>query len=449
MLVRAHGYTSEAIKGYSAAYELTGTYKRGLKTSTSFWSQNSGNPSQFASSPDRTETYTYDDQRDFLASATYNDGQSPSAPVWTYDARGNRYSGTCYFDSLNQQNECSGYWYMFDKLGNRTQRKNKTTNAVTSYTWDELNRMTGTSAWTYTYRADGMRTLKRKSNEGTQFRYDGQMGIQDIDYTGTTLGTWVATTNYGLGARGIDVMEKTTSTGTSTYYPLYDIHGNNMFLLSKSGTSWSLSNGRTYGVWGEVRTEQAAGAPSGRYVASIGHKADDESGLIYMRARYYEPARGRFISEDTARQWINWYSYCGNNPVQNVDYSGKNFMMHFMLFFFSAPTLVAMGALFDPTVAGPVGPLIAFGVLNLIVAAWSATTHQGSEVQFGIDALEVGGSMVLGVMGALAANGAAAAGAGVAKNAVYFYTGYSLLILGMLIGDMVGDLNEGNTGWNG
>ena len=49
------------------------------------------------------------------------------------------------------------------------------------------------------------------------------------------------------------------------------------------------------------------------------------SGLIYLRARYYDPSIGRFISEDPIRSnkgGGNWYTYCANNPVRFTDPSG-------------------------------------------------------------------------------------------------------------------------------
>gem|GEM_PF-6689855 len=47
---------------------------------------------------------------------------------------------------------------------------------------------------------------------------------------------------------------------------------------------------------------------SDTYCANLGHKQDDESGLIYIRARYYEPGSGRFISQDTYRVEIRSYN---------------------------------------------------------------------------------------------------------------------------------------------
>ncbi len=80
---------------------------------------------------------------------------------------------------------------------------------------------------------------------------------------------------------------------------------------------------RTYDAWGSVRQGASSGGERGRYVANLGHVQDDESALIYMRARFYEPSTGRFVSQDPARDGINWYVYCGDDPVNNIDATGK------------------------------------------------------------------------------------------------------------------------------
>jgi RHS repeat-associated protein len=90
-----------------------------------------------------------------------------------------------------------------------------------------------------------------------------------------------------------------------------------------SNSGVSLGNNRKYDVWGKVRGPNAAGYPNNKYCANLGHVTDDELGLIYMRARYYEPSSGRFISEDPAGDGANWYAYGKNNPVQNIDFNGK------------------------------------------------------------------------------------------------------------------------------
>ena len=54
-----------------------------------------------------------------------------------------------------------------------------------------------------------------------------------------------------------------------------------------------------------------------------GEYYDAESGFIYLRNRYYDPSTGRFITEDPARDGVNWYVYCSGNPVMFIDPSGN------------------------------------------------------------------------------------------------------------------------------
>jgi RHS repeat-associated protein len=82
-------------------------------------------------------------------------------------------------------------------------------------------------------------------------------------------------------------------------------------------TSFALSGFQWRGVWGE-RTNST---PTRGYCANLGHP-EDETGLVYMRARYYEPGTGRFISEDPARDGGNWYLYADGDPVGKVDADG-------------------------------------------------------------------------------------------------------------------------------
>ncbi|KZE54406.1 hypothetical protein AV540_26370 [Brevibacillus parabrevis] len=55
---------------------------------------------------------------------------------------------------------------------------------------------------------------------------------------------------------------------------------------------------------------------------------DKESGFYYLRARYYDPKMGRFVSEDTYKGQVdnplslNRYTYTHNNPLRFVDPSG-------------------------------------------------------------------------------------------------------------------------------
>jgi RHS repeat-associated protein len=53
-----------------------------------------------------------------------------------------------------------------------------------------------------------------------------------------------------------------------------------------------------------------------------GEYTDHETGYQYLRARYYDPNIGRFVSEDPIFDGNNWYSYAANNPVMYVDPTG-------------------------------------------------------------------------------------------------------------------------------
>lgn len=53
-----------------------------------------------------------------------------------------------------------------------------------------------------------------------------------------------------------------------------------------------------------------------------GEYLDSETGLTYLRNRYYDNAIGRFITEDPIKDGLNWYVYCENNPVMFADYWG-------------------------------------------------------------------------------------------------------------------------------
>jgi RHS repeat-associated protein len=53
-------------------------------------------------------------------------------------------------------------------------------------------------------------------------------------------------------------------------------------------------------------------------------RADDETALYYYRARYYAFDIGRFLQTDPIgyADGMNWYAYCGNNPIGSVDPMG-------------------------------------------------------------------------------------------------------------------------------
>ncbi len=313
---RSNGtYSSEAILANQCDYETTGL-NRGLKTASRFYVKSPSSPTTF--SLERTETYGYDPTNDTLTSANYGDGLPNATPTWSYDIAGNR-NDSSTVDNLNRATVINGIPVTNDILGNRL------TKGGVTYGWDALNRLTslsGSASASYQYRADGLRVIKSTGGVTTRYRYDGQMGIEDTEAPATGTPT---VTRYGIGARGVDYIERTQGSNITAGFPIFDAHGNNIATLSRNGGGYTVSDRRSYDAWGVVRSQQSAGDPKLRYCGNLGHKADDESGLIYMRARYYEPNSGRFISEDFGHDGANWFTYCGNNPVSGADRSGKAF----------------------------------------------------------------------------------------------------------------------------
>jgi RHS repeat-associated protein len=249
--------------------------------------------------------------------------------------------------------------YSNDLVGNRTAMT--TSGDDPEYTWDLLNRMTefqfddgGGDAVTYKYRADGMRTYKidtTGANTETRYFHDGQMCVQDTHDDGTD----VTVAKYGVGARGIDVITRKENAGSETFgYPLYDTHGNMIATLARAPThDFTTGNEKTYDVWGGDRS--GSSSVDQGYVANLGHRTDSESALQYMRARYYEPSTGRFISLDAVRDGFNWYVYASNSPDNKVDASGNadywtwmrfvGGMMTSTLFLISVAVLLVSGLL--------------------------------------------------------------------------------------------------------
>lgn len=309
-------YTSQAIAANACTYEAA----RGLKLASSFYGPDSAGTGW---SLLRTEEFSYDSNLDRLTSADYDDGLANETTSWTYDVAGNRVGdssnlGTWTYDALDRMSASPGFTYSNDILGNRTQK-----GSTSGYEWDVVNRMvsytSGSTTTYYAYRADGMRVTKSDGANTTTYCYDGQMPIElkEVSNNGTTV------TSHTLGARGLDAFQTTANSGSSVSFPIYDSHGNMQALLSRAGSSFAISDQKSFDAWGGVRLGNGVGGSASRHSANLGHSHDNESDLIYMRARYYEPKLGRFLSEDPSKQGGNFFAYCSSNPVNKVDRSGK------------------------------------------------------------------------------------------------------------------------------
>ena len=83
-------------------------------------------------------------------------------------------------------------------------------------------------------------------------------------------------------------------------------------------------NAYDYSPFGMIISESEGFAQPFKYVGRLGVMSE-ANGFYYMRARYYDPVNGRFISEDPLGfdgGDVNLYVYSGNNPVLLVDPTG-------------------------------------------------------------------------------------------------------------------------------
>jgi RHS repeat-associated protein len=91
-----------------------------------------------------------------------------------------------------------------------------------------------------------------------------------------------------------------------------------------ANTSGTVIDHVAYDSYGNVTSE--TNATSGDRFKYAGREYDAALGLYYNRARYYDPASGRFVGQDPSKFGggdSNLYRYVGNDPVNLVDSSGK------------------------------------------------------------------------------------------------------------------------------
>ena len=144
---------------------------------------------------------------------------------------------------------------------------------------------------------------------------DGQSVVREMR---TVEGTAAPYATYLEGPSGPLYRRDDTSGGVRWY--VFDGLGSVVAEVDPNG---NVTSTRKYDVYGAVRT--TTGTPTGKhgFVGQLGHTTEDETGLTYMRARYYDPAVGRFISEDPGMSGGNWLGYCEGNPVDRLDATGR------------------------------------------------------------------------------------------------------------------------------
>ena len=237
-----------------------------------------------------TVGYTYD-ANNRLLKMTNNAGGTTEEINYTYDNNGNQISW--------MKNQIA------DSDGDAALSMETTGEDYGVYGYDMYNRVIsytdGVTTASYTYDANNLRQSKTVDNVTTNHIWDGQNMVME------TKGTQV--NKYYRGVNGITYA---SMNGTVSYYHK-DAHGDVTALTDSTGT---ITKNYMYDSFGNQATEDEADTNPFRYA---GEYFDAETGQIYLRNRYYDPSTGRFISEDPVMDGLNWYVYCGNNPINFLD----------------------------------------------------------------------------------------------------------------------------------
>lgn len=193
-----------------------------------------------------------------------------------------------------------------------------------------INKDSVTTNISYTYDADGLRTTKQVGSTlyeyeyvGGQlvyekrgdirfyYRYDslGQLAsIKRIDAADATYTVYAVTNSRG------DIEELRHLNGSLIARYTYDTWGNTLSIVDASGN--------------EITSSTAL--PVQNPFRYRGYYYDSESGLYYLRSRYYDPVTCRFLNGDSVSDTnasvigYNMFVYCSNNPINGFDPNGHS-----------------------------------------------------------------------------------------------------------------------------
>ncbi len=198
------------------------------------------------------------------------------------------------------------------------------TGSAIRYTYDTFNRLTEYSSgdiWVeYSYNAEDYRVGKRVVDtngvEVIQYFYEGDRVLFETDGTGSI-------TAYNL--YGSHLISR--SVQGEQYYYLYNAHGDVVMLMDTA--TGAVAATYRYDAFGNL-LQQTGDADNN--ITYAGYQYDEETGLYYLNARYYNSNTGRFLTEDTYRGRqqdplsLHRYTYCHYNPIRYVDPSGHTWM---------------------------------------------------------------------------------------------------------------------------
>jgi RHS repeat-associated protein len=207
---------------------------------------------------------------------------------------------------FNRLSSADNNTFGYDNTGNQTQRGNE------SLSFDAYNRLVSATNAQYDY--DGSGNRRSRTLNGTTTRY-----VLDILGMSQILIETDATNTpqyfYVYGASGLICRLKPDNT---THFYHYDFRGST---TAMTDAAQNISHQYSYDPFGKILAATEADANPFRYVGQHGVVYETPN-RYFMRARFYDPSVGRFLSEDPV--WDkNLYAYANNNPITEYDPDGN------------------------------------------------------------------------------------------------------------------------------
>ena len=259
----------------------------------------------------RNHTYTYDLIGQLTGSRRQVNGAGgTTTKAFAYDRNFNRTANnqlTATYNVADRITALSGFQTPQYTAAGAIGRDQQ--GATLTYDWrDQLTSYSkpGTNAQ-YRYDASNLRMEKTVNGTTTHYLWDGDQVLNEYNADGSVKANYF----LGLGREAI-------KTGGNWYLYLNDTHGSVTGLLDTAGNRVA---SYTFGDYGETLTEQGTVYNPFRW---NGEQQDPESGLYYLRNRYYQPSTGRFMQRDPIgyEGGLNLYAYCNGDPIQGSDPDG-------------------------------------------------------------------------------------------------------------------------------
>lgn len=220
-------------------------------------------------------------------------------------------SRTMTFDDDNRLATFNGQTVVHDADGNMTSGP-LTNDTLTTYTYDARNRLTSVGSLSYGYDPAGNRTTITSGTNVTKLVVNPNAKLSQV-----LMRVRSGVTNYYIYGLGLqyEITETASSTNTSTYH--YDYRGSTVALSDSNGNATDRIEYSAYGLTTyRAGTNDTPFLYNGRYGVQT-----DANGLLYMRARFYNPYICRFVNSDPSgfSGGLNFYAYADGNPVSLLD----------------------------------------------------------------------------------------------------------------------------------